>query len=131
MNIEELSIAIAMVEYYQTIIDNAKEELRNLTNEELETINKSNKLIIKRQNYTKTIYSNEYKQAVEEIAKKYPPAKETIENHTIKLQATTYTKEKAKLLTQKLATLNKTQLKAVTKNVTKNATKKVASKRGL
>lgn len=131
MNIEELSIAIAMVEYYQTIIDNAKEELRNLTDDDIDKINTSNKLIIKRQNYTKTTYSNEYQEAKKELEKKYPPTKDIIVNHTIKLQATNYTKEKAKLLTQKLATLNKTQLKAVTKNVTKNATKKVASKRGL
>ena len=75
--IEEIAMAVAMVEYYNEIIDNAKEEIRNLSEEEVAEINKGKDLIIKRQNYTKTIYSNEYKKAVEEIAKKLPPTKET------------------------------------------------------
>ena len=29
--IEEIAMAVAMVEYYQQIIDNAKDEIRNLT----------------------------------------------------------------------------------------------------
>ena len=53
--IEEIAMAVAMVEYYQEIIDNAKEEIRNLTEEEIAEINKGKDLIIKRQNYTKTI----------------------------------------------------------------------------
>ena len=56
--IEEVAMAVAMVEYYQQIIDSAKDEIRNLTEEEIAKINKGNDLIIKRQNYTKTIYSN-------------------------------------------------------------------------
>ena len=50
--IEEIAMAVAMVEYYQQIIDNAKDEIRNLTEEEVAKINKGNDLIIKRQNYT-------------------------------------------------------------------------------
>ena len=34
--IEEIAMAVAMVEYYQEIIDNAKEEIRNLTEEEVD-----------------------------------------------------------------------------------------------
>lgn len=113
--IEEIAMAVAMVEYYQEIIDNAKEEIRNLSEEEIAEINKGNNIIIKRQNYTKTIYSNEYKKAVEEIAKKFPPSKDTIVNHTIKLTATAYTKSKQQLITDKFTTLNKTQLKAASK----------------
>ena len=64
-------------------------------------------LIIKRQNYTKTIYSKEYKQAVEEIAKKFPPEKETTVNHTIKLTATAYTTSKRELITDKFTNVNK------------------------
>lgn len=113
--IEEIAMAVAMVEYYQTIIDNAKDKIRNLTDEEIAEINKGKDLIIKRQNYTKTIYSNEYKKAVEEIAKKYPPTKETTVNHTIKLQATTYTTSKREIITNKFTNLNKTQLKSASK----------------
>ena len=114
--IEEIAMAVAMVEYYNEIIDNAKEEIRNLTEEEIAEINKGKDLIIKRQNYTKTIYSNEYKKAVEEIAKKFPPKKETSTNHTIKLQATAYTTSKREIITDKFTNMNKTQLKAASKN---------------
>lgn len=114
--IEEIAIAVAMVEYYNEIIENAKDEIRNLSEEEIAEINKGKDLIIKRQNYTKTIYSKEYKKAVEEIAKKFPPTKETAVNHTIKLQATAYTTSKRELITSKFTNLNKTQLKAASKN---------------
>ena len=114
--IEEIAMAVAMIEYYQQIVDNAKEEIRNLSEEEVAEINKGKDLIIKRQNYTKTIYSKEYKKAVEEIAKKFPPEKETSVNHTIKLQATAYTTSKRELITDKFTNLNKTQLKAASKN---------------
>lgn len=113
--IEEIAMAVAMVEYYQEIIDNAKEEIRNLTEEEIQEINKGNNIIIARQNYTKTIYSEEYKQAKKEIEKKFPPTKETIQNHTIKLQATSYTTSKAQMIVDNFATMNKTQLKAASK----------------
>lgn len=114
--VEEIAMAVAMVEYYQAIIDNAKEEIRNLTEEEIAEINKGKDIIIKRQNYTKTIYSNEYKKAVKEIAKKFPPTKETTVNHTIKLQATAYTTSKREIITDKFTNLNKTQLKVASKN---------------
>lgn len=113
--IEEIAMAVAMVEYYQQIVDNAKEEIRNLSEEEIAEINKGKDLIIKRQNYTKTIYSKEYKQAVEEIAKKFPPKKETSTNHTIKLQATAYTISKREIITDKFTNLNKTQLLSASK----------------
>ena len=70
-------MAVAMCEYYQEIIDNAKEEIRNLTDEEIAEINKGNNIIIKRQDYTKTIYSEEYKQEEKKLKEKYPPTKET------------------------------------------------------
>ena len=114
--IEELAMAVAMVEYYQKIIDEAKDEIRNLTEEEIEKINSGKDLTVSRQNYTKTIYSEEYKQALEEIAKKFPPQKETIANHTIKLKATAYTKSKADIIATQLANKNKTQLKTASKN---------------
>lgn len=114
--IEELAMAVAMVEYYQKIIDEAKDEIRNLTEEEIEKINKNKDLIIKRQDYTKTIYSEEYKQALEEITKKFPPKKEKIANHSIKLLATAYTKSKADIIATQLANKNKTQLKVASKN---------------
>lgn len=114
--IEEIAMAVAMVEYYNEIIDNAKEEIRNLSEEEITEINKGKDLIIKRQNYTKTIYSKEYQEAKKELEKKFPPTKETSVNHTIKLQATAYTTSKRELITDKFTNLNKTQLKAASKN---------------
>lgn len=114
--IEEIAMAVAMKEYCNEIIENAKDEIRNLTDEEIAEINKGKDLIIKRQNYTKTIYSNEYKKAVEEIAKKFPPTKETSVNHTIKLQATSYTISKREIITNKFTQLNKTQLMSASKN---------------
>ena len=114
--IEEIAMAVAMVEYYNEIIENAKEEIRNLTEEEIAEINKGKDLIIKRQNYTKTIYSKEYQEAKKELEKKFPPTKETSINHTIKLQATAYTTSKRELITDKFTNLNKTQLKAASKN---------------
>lgn len=114
--IEEIAMAVAMVEYYNEIIDNAKEEIRNLSEEEIAEINKGKDLIIKRQNYTKTIYSKEYQEAKKELEKKFPPTKETSVNHTIKLQATAYTTSKRELITDKFTNLNKTQLKAASKN---------------
>jgi len=114
--IEEIAMAVAMVEYYQEIIDNAKEEIRNLSEEEITEINKGKDLIIKRQNYTKTIYSKEYQEAKKELEKKFPPTKETTVNYTIKLQATAYTTSKRELITSKFTNLNKTQLKAASKN---------------
>lgn len=114
--IEEIAMAVAMVEYYNEIIENAKEEIRNLSEEEIAEINKGKDLIIKRQNYTKTIYSKEYQEAKKELEKKFPPEKETTVNHTIKLQATAYTTSKRELITDKFTNLNKTQLKAASKN---------------
>ena len=114
--IEEIAMAVAMVEYYNEIIDNAKEEIRNLSEEEIAEINKGKDLIIKRQNYTKTIYSKEYQEAKKELEKKFPPTKETTVNHTIKLQATAYTTSKRELITDKFTNLNKNQLKAASKN---------------
>ena len=114
--IEEIAMAVAMVEFYNEIIENAKEEIRNLTEEEIAEINKGKDLIIKRQNYTKTIYSKEYQEAKKELEKKFPPTKETTVNHTIKLQATAYTTSKRELITDKFTNLNKTQLKAASKN---------------
>lgn len=114
--IEEIAMAVAMVEYYNEIIDNAKEEIRNLSEEEIAEINKGKDLIIKRQNYTKTIYSKEYQEAKKELEKKFPPTKETTVNHTIKLQATAYTTSKRELITDKFTNLNKTQLKVASKN---------------
>lgn len=114
--IEEIAMAVAMVEYYNEIIENAKEEIRNLTEEEIAEINKGKDLIIKRQNYTKTIYSKEYQEAKKELEKKFPPTKETTVNHTVKLQATAYTTSKRELITDKFTNLNKTQLKAASKN---------------
>ena len=114
--IEEIAMAVAMVEFYNEIIENAKEEIRNLSEEEIAEINKGKDLIIKRQNYTKTIYSKEYQEARKELEKKFPPEKETTVNHTIKLQATAYTTSKRELITDKFTNLNKTQLKAASKN---------------
>ena len=105
--IEEIAMAVAMVEYYQQIIDNAKDEIRNLTEAEIAKINKGNDLIIKRQNYTKTIYSKEYQEAKKELEKKFPPTKETTVNHTIKLQATAYTTSKRELITDKFTNMNR------------------------
>lgn len=115
LRIEEIAMAVAMVEYYNTIIENAKEEIRNLTEEEVNEINKGKDLIIKRQNYTKTIYSKEYQEAKKELEKKFPPTKETTVNHTIKLLATAYTDSKRELITDKFTTLNKTQLRVASK----------------
>ena len=113
--IEEIAMAVAMVEYYNEIIDNAKEEIRNLSEEEVAEINKGKDIIIKRQNYTKTIYSKEYQEAKKELEKKFPPTKETTVNHTIKLQATAYTTSKRELITSKFTNLNKTQLLSASK----------------
>lgn len=113
--IKEIAMAVAMVEYYQQIIDNAKDEIRNLTEEEVNEINKGRDLIIKRQNYTKTIYSKEYQEAKKELEKKFPPTKETTVNHTIKLTATVYTTSKRELITNQFTKLNKTQLKIASK----------------
>lgn len=114
--IKELAMAVAKVEYYQKIIDNAKEEIRALTDEEIDKINKGKDIIIKRQDYTKTIYSDEYKQEEKKLKEKYPPTKETIKNHTIKLQATSYTISKREIITNKFTQLNKTQLMTASKN---------------
>ena len=113
--IKELAMAVAKVEYYQKIIDNAKEEIRALTDEEIDKINKGKDIIIKRQDYTKTIYSDEYKQEEKKLKEKYPPTKETIKNHTIKLQATSYTISKREIITDKFTQLNKTQLLSASK----------------
>lgn len=114
--IEEIAMAVAMVEFYNEIIENAKEEIRNLSEEEIAEINKGKDLIIKRQNYTKTIYSKEYQEAKKELEKKFPPTKETTVNHTIKLQATAYTNSKREIITDKFTNLNKTQLITASKN---------------
>lgn len=114
--IEEIAMAVAMVEFYNEIIENAKEEIRNLSEEEIEEINKGKDLIIKRQNYTKTIYSKEYQEAKKKLEKKFPPTKETSVNHTIKLQATAYTNSKREIIIDKFTNLNKTQLMSASKN---------------
>ena len=109
--LEEIAMAVAMVEYYQTIIDNAKEEIRNLSQEEVDKINKGNDLQIKREKHTNTIYSAEYKEEVKKLQEKFPPIKETLENHTIKLSATAYTNSKRDIIVEKFTVMNKTQLK--------------------
>lgn len=116
-DIEELAMAVAIVEHYQSIIDSKKEEIRNLTQEEINKINNGYDLQIKREKHTNTIYSAEYKEEVKKLQEKFPPKKETIENHTIKLSPTNYTRSKAEIIVSKIATMNKTQLKAACKVV--------------
>ena len=113
--IEELAMAVAMVEYYQEIIDSKKDKIRNLSEEEIAEINKGKDIIIKRQDYTKTIYSNEYKEEEKKLKAKFPPEKETTKNHTIKLEATSYTTSKREIITNKFAAMNKTQLRVASK----------------
>ena len=116
LNIEELAMAVAMLEYYSSIVENGKEIIRNLSNEEVEKINESNKILIKREKQTNITYSKEYKDEVKKLQEKFPPEKTTIENGRIKLTATAYTTSKRKIITDKFTNLNKAQLKAASKN---------------
>ena len=111
--------AVAQYEYYKNIIEKAKEEIRQLSNEEIAKINQKSNLHIDRQDYTKTIYSNEYKEGIEKLKVLYPPTKETIQNHTITLTLSNANViEKANTI-QEIAKQSKTQVKKLAASLQK------------
>ena len=111
--------AVAQFNYYNDIIEKAKAEIRELTEKEVATINAKSNLHIARQDYTKTIYSNEYKIEVEKLKEKYPPTKDTLKNHTITLTLSNANViEKASTI-QEIAKQSKTQVKKLAASIQK------------
>lgn len=111
--------AVAQYEYYKNIIENAKEDIRKITEEEIAKINQKSNLHIDRQDYTKTIYSNEYKAEIEKLKEKFPPTKETMKNHTITLTLSNANViEKANTI-QEIAKQSKTQVKKLAASIQK------------
>lgn len=118
--LRELGLLVAIKEYCESKIEASKEKFRKMTNEEIAEINKGIFLSIKQKDYTKTTYTNEYKQAVKELQEKFPPIKETFENYSMELNATSYSNSKAEIIIKDIFTQNKTTLK----NMVASATKK-------
>lgn len=114
--IEELAMAVALQEYCSKVIENAKEIIRNLSEEEVREINKTTMLLINRKSSTKHTYSKEYNDALAEIKQKYPATTVSIPNHTITLTTTGYTDNRRNIIVNKILTLNKTELDRILKD---------------
>jgi len=111
--------AVAQFNYYNDIIEKAKAEIRELTEKEIAIINTKSNLHIARQDYTKTIYSNEYKIEIEKLKEKFPPTKDTLKNHTITLTLSNANViEKANTI-QEIAKQSKAQVKKLAASMQK------------
>ena len=123
--LKELGIALAMYDYYKEIIENAKEKIRSMTDEEVKEINEGIFLTVDRAKDTKKTYKEGYKEAKKELTakleKEYLESKVEILNHKITLRATSYSQSKAEIITKDIATLNKTTIQELAKSASKKA----------
>lgn len=117
--LRKLGVIIALQEYCDAIIENAKEKMRKMTKEEVNKINESIFLEVSRKNNVKISYPKEYKDMEkifkEELQKKYPPTVETRENYTITCKSTSYSRSKAEIVVNDILTQNKTTLQEMAK----------------
>lgn len=114
MNKEELKrlgLIVAIEDYCKNEIEKAKEDFRKMTEEEIAKINEGIFLTIKPKDYTKTTYSEEYKTELKKLQEKYPAMKETLENYSMELNATSYSNSKAQIIINEMLDKNKTELK--------------------
>lgn len=121
--LKELGLLVAIKEYCEKRIEASKEKIRSLTPEEIAKINESIFLTVTPKSYTKTTYTEEYKEELKKLKEEFPPIKETIENYSIELNATNYSNSKADIIIQNMFTQNKTTLKNMAASATKNTTK--------
>lgn len=117
--LRELGVAIAMCKHYEEVVEKAKDKIREMTEEEIEQINEGIFLNIARKDYIQTTYSSEYKQELKKLQEKFPPEKTTKHNHTITLNATSYSTSKANIIINEIATKNKTTIQAIAKSASK------------
>lgn len=115
-NIEEIATLIAIQKYANDKIEAFKKYCRIAPQTEIDKINSSNHLTIKRDNKPITTRGAEYDLKVEELKQKYPTKTTYEENGKITLTVSNYTITKKDIITNKFITLNKTQLMKANKN---------------
>ena len=109
--LRRLGLIVAIADYCENELKNAKEKFRNMTKKEIEKINEGIFLMVKPKDYTKTTYPEEYNTELKKLKEKYPATKEKIENYSIELTATSYSNSKAEIIINEMLDKNKKELK--------------------
>lgn len=109
----KLGQIIALKKYCEDYLDEYKDTIRNMTNEEIESLNQNTFFEIARKDFTKTIYPEEYKQEEKALKEKYKDSivKDTKQNYSITFNATSYSKAKTEIIVNNILTCTKTELK--------------------
>lgn len=109
----KLGQIIALKKYCEDYLEEYKPQLREMTKEEIEELNKNTFFEISRKDSTKIIYPEEYKQEEKALKEKYRDTiiKDTRANYAITFTATSYSKAKTEIIVSNILTRTKTELK--------------------
>ena len=109
----KLGQIIALKKYCEDYLDEYKDTIRSMTNEEIKNLNQNTFFEIARKDFTKTIYPEEYKQEEKALKEKHKDTtiKDTRANYSITFTATSYSKAKTEIIVNNILTCTKTELK--------------------
>lgn len=109
----KLGQIIALKKYCEDYLDEYKDTIRSMTNEEIKNLNQNTFFEIARKDFTKTIYPEEYKQEEKALKEKHKDTtiKDTRANYSITFTATSYSKARTEIIVNNILTCTKTELK--------------------
>lgn len=114
--IEELAMAVTLQTYCEEVIDKYKKVLRAMSKDEINKINKTKMLIIKRSTHTTSTYPKEYKDEVAKLKLKYTKTTTSIPDHNIELITTGYTDNRKDIIVNDILTLSVKELNKILKH---------------
>lgn len=114
--IEELAMAVALRDYCEEVIERNKELLRAMAQEEVDKINKTRMLIIKRSTQTTSTYPSEYNEEIKKLKSKFTKITTSIPNHKIEFITTGYTDNRKDIIVNEILTLNQSELNKILKH---------------
>jgi len=114
----KLGQIIALSKYCEDYLESYKPMLRNMTNEEINELNKNTFFEIARKNSTTTTYPEAYKLEEKALKDKYKNevVKSIRENYSITYNATSYSKDKTEIVVNDILTCTKKQLQQMVNN---------------
>lgn len=109
----KLGQIIALKQYCEDYLEEYKDIMRNMTNEEIENLNRNMFFKVMRKDFTKTTYPEEYKQEEKALKEKYRNSivKDTKRNYSVTFSSTSYSESKTKVIIDNILTCTKTELK--------------------
>ena len=119
MSKNQLGIILALNKLCEKALKEATKQIREMSDEEVEELQKGGHIAIKRDISNPPIYSEEYKEEKkrleEELKAKYPPKYEPKENYKITMTATPLSKSQAEIIFNDLTALTKGSLQKIQK----------------